>query len=176
MSGLEESVWISLSASEKVAISHILIGVALADGKIDPAEIRQLEKLYTPLGLDKGMVASDIHNLSSSRFPRPDPSSKFSSATPTQGEAHPTTSFCPGSRSFASARRGNEGGEIRSLSRFLRMKIPLKNLKLSHTLALYRPTGQFQAWIHNINNCTTSSSPKRNGPLRRWKNSAMPCN
>ena len=92
MSGLKKRLD-ALSASEKVAISHILIGVALADGKIDPAEIRQLEKLYTQLGLDKGMVASDIHNLSSSRFTRTDRASKFSSATPTQGEAHPTTSF-----------------------------------------------------------------------------------
>ncbi len=58
-----------LSASEKVAISHILIGVALADGQIDPAEINQLEKLYTQLGLDKTIVVSDIHNISSSRSP-----------------------------------------------------------------------------------------------------------
>ena len=36
-----------LNKSEKVAISHILVGVALADGKIDPAEIRQLEKNST---------------------------------------------------------------------------------------------------------------------------------
>ena len=92
MTGLKKRLDI-LSASEKIAISHILIGVALADGKIEPAEIRQLEKLYTQLGLDRGMVTSDIHNLSSSRLPRPDRASKSSSAAPTRGEAHPATSF-----------------------------------------------------------------------------------
>ena len=59
-----------LNKSEKVAISHMLVGVALADGKIDPAEIRQLEKLYGQLGLDKAMVTSDIHSLSSNRLSR----------------------------------------------------------------------------------------------------------
>ncbi len=58
-----------LNKSDKIAISHILIGVALADGRIDPAEITQLEKLYGQLGLDKTMVASDIHNLSSDKPP-----------------------------------------------------------------------------------------------------------
>ena len=56
--------------SDKIATSHILIGVALADGRIAPAEIVQLEKLYGQLGLDKAMVTSDIHNLSSDRQPR----------------------------------------------------------------------------------------------------------
>ncbi len=70
MTGLKKRLDL-LSTSEKVAISHILVSVALSDGRIDPTEIRQLEKLYTQLGLEKGMVASDIHNLSSSRLPRP---------------------------------------------------------------------------------------------------------
>jgi tellurite resistance protein len=55
----------SISDREKAAISHILVGVALADGSVDSTEIKQLEKLYTSLGLDKAMVSSDIHNLSS---------------------------------------------------------------------------------------------------------------
>ena len=59
-----------LNKNEKVAISHMLVGVALADGKIDPAEIKQLEKLYGQLGLDKAMVTSDIHSLSSDRLSR----------------------------------------------------------------------------------------------------------
>jgi hypothetical protein len=36
--------------------------VALADGKIEPREVKQLEKLYTLLGLDKSLVTSDIHS------------------------------------------------------------------------------------------------------------------
>ena len=88
MSGLKKRLD-PLSASEKVAISQVLVGVALADGKIDPAEIKQLEKLYTQLGLDKGLVASDIHNLSTSRSPRPDRASKSSYTSSTQ----PASSF-----------------------------------------------------------------------------------
>lgn len=52
-----------LGAEEKAAVSRILIGVALADGKIDPEEIKQLEKLYTLLGLDKALVTGDIHSM-----------------------------------------------------------------------------------------------------------------
>ena len=57
-----------ISSREKSAISHILVGVALADGRIDPAEIKKLEKLYTSLGLDKAMVSSDIHSLTSTKL------------------------------------------------------------------------------------------------------------
>ena len=88
MSGLKKRLDL-LSASEKVAVSHILVGVALADGKIDPTEIKQLERLYSQLGLDRGLVASDIHSLSSSRLKRPHPEDKSSSIVSTQ----PATSF-----------------------------------------------------------------------------------
>lgn len=53
-----------LGTKEKGAVSKILVGVALADGKIDPEEIKQLEKLYSLLGLDKSLVTGDIHSLS----------------------------------------------------------------------------------------------------------------
>ena len=57
----------TINNREKTTVSHILVAVALADGKIDPTEIKQLEKLYTSLGLDKSMVTGDIHNLSSNK-------------------------------------------------------------------------------------------------------------
>ncbi len=57
----------TISSRERAAVSHILVTVALADGKIDPSEIKQLEKLYTSLGLEKSMVSSDIHHLTSSK-------------------------------------------------------------------------------------------------------------
>ena len=50
-----------LSQIERETISHILITVAHADGYIDPDEVKQLEKLYNTLGLDKGLVTSDLH-------------------------------------------------------------------------------------------------------------------
>lgn len=56
-----------LGKNEKAAVSRILVGVAMADGKINPEEITQLEKLYTLLGLDKALVTGDIHGMSSSK-------------------------------------------------------------------------------------------------------------
>jgi len=56
-----------LGSKEKEAVSKILIGVALADGKIDPDEIKQLEKLYKLLGLDKSLVTGDIHSLTTGK-------------------------------------------------------------------------------------------------------------
>ena len=67
MSGLKNRLQ-HLNDPEKSAISHILVGVALADGKIEPTEIKQLRKLYTSLGLDDAMVTSDIHNLKSRKI------------------------------------------------------------------------------------------------------------
>lgn len=56
-----------LGSNAKAAVNRILIGVALADGKIDPEEVKQLEKLYSLLGLDKTMVTRDLHSLSAGR-------------------------------------------------------------------------------------------------------------
>lgn len=67
MSGLKNRLQ-HLNDPEKSAISHILVGVALADGKIEPTEIKQLRKLYTSLGLNDAMVTSDIHNLKSRKI------------------------------------------------------------------------------------------------------------
>ncbi|WP_338395067.1 tellurite resistance TerB family protein [Fulvitalea axinellae] len=54
-----------LSQKDKSVFSEILIEVALADGTIDPSEIKQIEKTYTALGLDKTTVSSDIHKVTS---------------------------------------------------------------------------------------------------------------
>ena len=75
-----------LNKNEKVAISHMLVGVALADGKIDPAEIRQLEKLYGQLGLDKAMVTSDIHSLSSDRLSRAEQEKRTAVQSPPEAQ------------------------------------------------------------------------------------------
>lgn len=85
MNGLKARLG-SLDEQTKSLISHILISVALADGKIEPNEIKQLEKLYTVLGLDKALVTSDIHNISSSRI-------ITNPATPTEKSTSPNNSF-----------------------------------------------------------------------------------
>lgn len=50
-------------------LKRFMLSTALADGKIDASEIKQIEKLYTSLGLDKSLVTSDIHAFASSKQP-----------------------------------------------------------------------------------------------------------
>jgi tellurite resistance protein len=58
-----------VSETQKSAISHILISVAHADGVVKPEEIKQIEKLYTTLGLDKEHVTRDLHALAADSGP-----------------------------------------------------------------------------------------------------------
>ena len=48
-------------------ISRFIISVALANGNVEPSQIKQIEKLYQALGLDKNSVVSDIHHLTSAK-------------------------------------------------------------------------------------------------------------
>lgn len=68
ITGLKQKLAV-VSKEEKVAIGHILISIAKADGYIDNKEIKQIEKLYLTLGLDKTQVSSDIHSLISKDEP-----------------------------------------------------------------------------------------------------------
>lgn len=54
-----------LSAGHKNIVGDILVEVAMSDGSVSPEEVKQLEKLYSALGLDKSKVTTDIHRLSS---------------------------------------------------------------------------------------------------------------
>ena len=65
-SGLKSSLG-KLRGKDKEVVRKMLINVALSDGEINPNEIKEIEKLYTTLGLDKSMVPADIHDLSSRR-------------------------------------------------------------------------------------------------------------
>jgi len=48
-------------------ISRFIISVALANGNVEPSQIKQIEKLYQALGLDKNAVVNDIHHLTSAK-------------------------------------------------------------------------------------------------------------
>ncbi|MBO6761605.1 MAG: TerB N-terminal domain-containing protein [Roseivirga sp.] len=63
-SGLKNSLS-KLSEHNKELVRKMIIHVALSDGKIDPNEVKEIEKLYTSLGFDKSAVPADIHALSS---------------------------------------------------------------------------------------------------------------
>lgn len=58
-----------LDPPTKALVGRILISTAHADGSIDPNEIKQLEKLYTALGLDRSQVASDLHAMAGADGP-----------------------------------------------------------------------------------------------------------
>ncbi|MCG2838177.1 TerB N-terminal domain-containing protein [Photobacterium sp. WH77] len=58
-----------LDSTQIESLKKSIISIALADGSVDSSEIKQIEKLYTCLGLDKSLVTSDIHNLTSTRTP-----------------------------------------------------------------------------------------------------------
>ncbi|GGO76775.1 hypothetical protein GCM10011348_04780 [Marinobacterium nitratireducens] len=73
----------SLDQEQRAVLSKLLIGVAMADGHASIDEIRQLERIYTTLGLDKTMVTRDIHEVSSY------------SAKQREQSSSPTTSVSP---------------------------------------------------------------------------------
>jgi hypothetical protein len=50
-----------LSPIQRHSIARFLVGVAAADGSVNPEEIRLLSKLYLLLGLDRRTVYSDVH-------------------------------------------------------------------------------------------------------------------
>lgn len=54
-----------LSETQIEFLKKFIVSIALADGKVDAQEIKQIEKLYASLGLDKSLVTSDIHHLTS---------------------------------------------------------------------------------------------------------------
>ena len=54
-----------MNDQERKALRHILINFTMADGRIDPNEIKQLEKLYAAMGLDAAEVANDFHRFDS---------------------------------------------------------------------------------------------------------------
>lgn len=57
----------TVKQSEKAGICNILASLVLADGKVESKEIKQLEGIYTALGLDKNTVSSDIHRVATAK-------------------------------------------------------------------------------------------------------------
>lgn len=51
----------TLNIEARRELAQFLISIANADGRIDPAEIKMLKKIYAVLGLDAEKVYSDIH-------------------------------------------------------------------------------------------------------------------
>jgi len=60
MTGIKRRLQL-LDDSQRVAVGQFLVHVALADGRVDPSEIRILTRIYALLGLDPARVHADIH-------------------------------------------------------------------------------------------------------------------
>ncbi len=58
-----------LDEPQRSAIARFLIGVACADGHVDPNELKVLAKLYPMLGLDPDNVYADAHALEAQSAP-----------------------------------------------------------------------------------------------------------
>ena len=56
----------NLGVKEIEFVKRFILSIALADGNVDNKEVKQIEKLYTNLGLNKESVTSDIHQLTTS--------------------------------------------------------------------------------------------------------------
>ncbi|MCP8687657.1 TerB N-terminal domain-containing protein [Marinobacterium sedimentorum] len=63
MNGIKKRVG-DIDQEQCTVLSKLLVGIAMADGHASSDEIRQLERIYTALGLDKTMVTRDIHEVS----------------------------------------------------------------------------------------------------------------
>lgn len=57
----------SVSQEQKNTFVELAIAVAVADGKIDPGEVRALETIYQTLGFDKKDLYSSLHSLGASK-------------------------------------------------------------------------------------------------------------
>ncbi|MGH7286095.1 MAG: TerB N-terminal domain-containing protein [Polyangiaceae bacterium] len=61
----------ALSFEQRYAVADFLISVACADGRIDPAEVKVLEKLFLPLGFDSRDVHRRLHAAMSTSSSEP---------------------------------------------------------------------------------------------------------
>ena len=62
ISGLKKRIE-DLSEETREAIADFLLAVALADGVVDPGEVKTLERLYQFMGLDLSSLYSKLHNM-----------------------------------------------------------------------------------------------------------------
>lgn len=59
-----------LNSAEKAAVGQFIVSVACSDGRIEAAEIRQLEKIYSGLGLNPSTLSGIIHQHSATGQPQ----------------------------------------------------------------------------------------------------------
>lgn len=79
----------ALGREQREAVAGFLVGVAAADGKIDPAEVKTLTKLFKALGLDPARVHTELHARHTTPGPAQGPVTVRTASPARQGEAIP---------------------------------------------------------------------------------------
>ncbi|HBE9077500.1 TerB N-terminal domain-containing protein [Serratia fonticola] len=82
MTGMKKRI-AQLSTEEKSAVGKVIVGIACSNGRIEPAKIKQLEKIYSALGLEPSTVLGNIHQHSTEEII---PLSSPASASPVTAE------------------------------------------------------------------------------------------
>ena len=59
----------ALGPDERRAVAHAVVTLAAADGEIDPAEVKTLQKIFSLLDLDPESVYSDLHAITAGDEP-----------------------------------------------------------------------------------------------------------
>ena len=52
-----------LPTAARTALAKLLVALAMVDGKLDPAEVKHLEKVYAALNIDRAVLYSDLHGV-----------------------------------------------------------------------------------------------------------------
>lgn len=79
-----------LDPAHREKFGRFVVGVACADGRIDPAEVKALEKLFRMLGLDPESVYSQLHALTAEGFEPDTGPISVQPAKPAAGHRIPT--------------------------------------------------------------------------------------
>ena len=91
-----------LPAAARAGLAKLLAGLALADGKLRPASVKHLEKVYALLGIDVSALYSELHVESAARERSVAPTARLASGAAAATPKRPTV--------LASAMEGAKAG------------------------------------------------------------------
>jgi uncharacterized tellurite resistance protein B-like protein len=101
-----------LPTAARAGLARLLSALALADGKLDPAAVKHLEKMYALLGIDSKALYSELHGIAAAAD-RNGASPSATSRGPTQAPAASSTASldqAPTRRAVVGKAATNSGG------------------------------------------------------------------
>jgi uncharacterized tellurite resistance protein B-like protein len=79
-----------LPTAARTALGKLLVALAMVDGKLDPEEVKHLEKVYAALNIDRTILYSDLHGITAAAERGPQNSRESRSpAVPTPAKPEP---------------------------------------------------------------------------------------